>query len=74
MRKLVIAAAALAFTGTAQAADMPMLKAPPMAVAAPNWTGLYIGVNGGWASGVTDTGTSEVRLDNGRAHLAVEDG
>ena len=57
MRKLVIAAAALAFTGSAHAADMPLLKAAPI-MAAPSWTGLYIGINGGGAWGRTDTGLS----------------
>jgi len=55
MRKLVIAAAALGFTGTAYAADMPLLKAPPM-MAAPSWTGFYIGVNGGGGWGTSETG------------------
>jgi len=49
MRKLALAAAALAFTGSAYAADVP-LKAAPM-VAAPaipfNWGGWYIGFNAG---------------------------
>jgi len=56
MRKFAIAAAALAFTGTAYAADMPLLKAPPMMVAPPSWTGFYIGANGGWVGGQTNTG------------------
>jgi outer membrane immunogenic protein len=55
MRKLAIAAAALAISGTAYAADMPMLKAPPP-VAAPSWTGFYIGINGGGDWGRADTG------------------
>jgi len=63
MRKLVIAAAALGFTGTAYAADMPLLKAPPMA--APSWTGFYIGVNGGGGWGTTDTGLQYVLNSNG---------
>ena len=58
MRKLAIAAAALAFTGTAYAADMP-LKAPPPPPA-PTWTGLYIGINGGGVWGKTDTGVTMV--------------
>lgn len=57
MRRIVLAAAMLALTGTAQAADMP-LKAPPMGA---SWTGWYIGMNGGGAWGrvspsVTDIG------------------
>jgi outer membrane immunogenic protein len=54
MKTIGIAAVALAFTGSAYAADMPIyVKAPP--VAAPSWTGLYIGVNGGGAWGQTET-------------------
>src|SRR6202790_1412705 len=54
MRKLVLATAALALTGSAYAADMPLLKAPPMV--APSWTGLYIGINGGGEWGRVDPG------------------
>jgi outer membrane immunogenic protein len=54
MRKLAIAAVAMAFTGSAYAADMPLLKAPPMAPPAFSWTGLYIGFNGGDGWGNTD--------------------
>jgi outer membrane immunogenic protein len=56
MRKLAIAAAALAVSGSAYAADMPLLKAPPKAAAPPSWSGFYIGVNGGYDWGHTDTG------------------
>jgi outer membrane immunogenic protein len=50
MKKVLVAAALIAGTAaSAQAADMarkaPMLKAPPMVVY--DWTGFYIGVNGG---------------------------
>jgi len=49
MRKLALAAAALAFTGSAYAADVLLKAAPPMA--APvfpfNWGGWYIGLNAG---------------------------
>jgi outer membrane immunogenic protein len=50
MKKLLVAAALIAGTAaSAQAADLarkaPMLKAPPMVVY--DWTGFYIGVNGG---------------------------
>jgi outer membrane immunogenic protein len=54
MRKFVIAATALAFTGAAHAADMPLLQAPPPAPA--SWTGFYIGINGGGVWGTADTG------------------
>jgi len=57
MNKLLATAAALAAfaaVGTANAADLPY-KAPPMAVAAPswNWTGTYVGIEGGWGWGRT---------------------
>jgi outer membrane immunogenic protein len=60
MRKFVIAFAALAFSGTAYAADMP-LKAPPAPVPNPSWswTGFYIGGNVGGGTANTDsTGTA----------------
>lgn len=51
---LVAAIAAFGFVNSASAADMPV-KAP---MAAPvqvwNWTGLYIGLNGGYAGGTTN--------------------
>jgi outer membrane immunogenic protein len=49
MRKIVFAVAALALSGSAYAADMPLLKAPPMAVAPSTWTGFYIGGDVGGA-------------------------
>jgi len=57
MKNLVLgalASVALICAGGAHAADMAV-KAPPMApyVPAPNWTGFYIGVNGGGAQGTT---------------------
>jgi outer membrane immunogenic protein len=57
MRKLAIAAAALAFGGTAFAADMP-LKAPPPPPPEISWSGFYFGGNAGWA-GQTTSGTSD---------------
>src|SRR5437870_3127805 len=49
MKKILIAAALLGTVASAQAADMmrkaPVMKAPPLAVY--NWTGFYLGVNGG---------------------------
>jgi outer membrane immunogenic protein len=53
MRKFAIAAAALAVTSTAYAADMPLLKAPPMPVAtAYDWSGFTgdVDVGGGWSN------------------------
>jgi outer membrane immunogenic protein len=57
MNRLLASAAALAAfaaVGTANAADLPM-KAPPMVAAAPswNWTGTYVGIEGGWGWGRT---------------------
>ncbi len=56
------AAAALTVAGaiSAQAADLPTRKAPPVFVPPPfTWTGFYVGVNGG---GVWSTGTRSVTL------------
>jgi outer membrane immunogenic protein len=55
MKKLALAAAVtLLLTGAASAADLaarPYTKAPVMPVAVYNWTGFYVGLNGGggWA-------------------------
>ncbi|MBR0828280.1 porin family protein [Bradyrhizobium manausense] len=53
MRKLLIAAvsvAAMGLAAPASAADMPVKAAPPPApvVTIYNWSGFYIGANGGW--------------------------
>jgi outer membrane immunogenic protein len=58
VRKIALALAAVAaFTGSAMAADLaaraPLYKAPPP-VAIYNWTGFYIGVNGGGGWSNTD--------------------
>jgi outer membrane immunogenic protein len=55
MKKLALAAAAISalFTGTASAADLaarPYTKAPPMVAAMYDWSGFYVGVNGGWGT------------------------
>src|SRR5438105_2944995 len=49
--------AALALAGSALAADLsrPILKAPPAPVAVFNWTGFYIGLNGGYSWGRSRT-------------------
>ena len=54
MKKILLASVALfAFvSGPAMAADLPVrpvMKAPPVMVAAYNWSGFYIGANGGGA-------------------------
>jgi outer membrane immunogenic protein len=56
MKKYAIAAAVLAFSGTAYAADMPLLKAPPMAAPAFSWTGWYVGLNAGGTFGHDSSG------------------
>jgi len=54
LSKLIAGLAALFCAGTALAADLPDQKGPPIVAppAAPilafSWTGLYVGVNGGW--------------------------
>jgi outer membrane immunogenic protein len=54
MKKIALATAALIIgTVSASAADLaarPYAKAPPEMVAMYNWSGFYIGANGGWAS------------------------
>jgi outer membrane immunogenic protein len=47
-----LAATAAAITPPALAADMP-LKTPPAAVVAATWTGVYVGLHGGWGWGTT---------------------
>jgi outer membrane immunogenic protein len=52
---LCAAAAVAAFSAPAAAADMRMpVKAPPPVAAIFNWTGFYIGVNGGGAFGTSN--------------------
>jgi outer membrane immunogenic protein len=43
-----ISGALLAAAGSALAADLAYYKASPPPLAAPTWTGFYIGANGGW--------------------------
>ena len=56
MKKLIAAAAAtivLGLAAPASAADLaarPYTKAPPMVAAIYDWSGFYIGVNGGWGT------------------------
>ena len=54
MKKIVLAAAVLALgTVSASAADLaarPYTKAPPMVAAVYDWSGFYIGANGGWGT------------------------
>lgn len=60
VRKFVILFAALAFSGSAFAADMAMkmpVKTPPTPASVYSWTGFYVGGNigGGWTSGWNST-------------------
>ena len=57
MKRIMLTTVALAALGvatSASAADLaprPYTKAPPVVVAVYDWTGFYIGANGGWGSG-----------------------
>ena len=68
-----LALAALAAAPSAQAADLglaPLYKAPPPATAAYNWSGFYLGANGGGAFGDSrwqGTGNGKVDLSGGMA-------
>ena len=54
-RALAIAAALLAISGQARAADLPQPGAPaPPLPAIYNWNGFYVGVNGGWGDGLSN--------------------
>jgi len=56
MKKILLVTASLIALGAAapaMAADLaarPYTKAPPMMVAAYDWSGFYLGINGGWGS------------------------
>lgn len=66
--KFLAAAALLLSPLAVQAADLAV-KAPPAPVPAPvyNWTGLYVGVNGGWGWGRQDPlNLIDDRLDRSR--------
>ena len=57
MKKLVIGAAFAAIgSASAFAADLPMqsYKSPPVVAQVYNWTGFYVGVNGGYGWGTQD--------------------
>jgi outer membrane immunogenic protein len=70
MKKLVLAASILAAsTASAFAADLaarPYTKAPPVVAAMYDWSGFYIGMNGGWGQSSTryDWANFLVRSDN----------
>jgi outer membrane immunogenic protein len=44
----------LAISAQAHAADLPAPTLPPSAPPVYNWTGFYVGVNGGWADGISN--------------------
>jgi outer membrane immunogenic protein len=57
VKKIVIAAASLAIVSSrALAADLPeqAYKSPPVVAQVYNWTGVYVGVNGGYGWGTQD--------------------
>src|SRR5690242_13383114 len=54
VKSILLGVAVALIAGTAFAADMPV-KAPPMAPPAPTWTGTYIGINGGYGWGTSET-------------------
>ena len=57
MKKFIVGAAFAAVSSTcAFAADLPMqaYKSAPVASQVYNWTGLYVGVNGGYGTGTQD--------------------
>ena len=58
MKKLVLAGAALAalIAGPAMAADLPVKAAPIVPIY--DWTGFYIGINGGYSWGRSNTTVS----------------
>lgn len=76
MKRVILASigalAMVSMMGTANAADLPRrqampMKAAPMYAAPYNWTGFYIGVNGGggwggseWSNGLGSTGTFDL--------------
>lgn len=57
MKKLIVGAALAAISAAgASAADLPMqsYKSPPVVAQVYNWTGFYVGVNGGYGWGTQD--------------------
>jgi outer membrane immunogenic protein len=53
-RMLTLAAAVLAIGAQARAADLPAPTLPPPVAAIYNWTGFYVGANGGWGDGISN--------------------
>jgi len=51
---LTSAATVLAIGAQARAADLPVPALPPTTPPIYNWTGVYLGVNGGWADGISN--------------------
>jgi outer membrane immunogenic protein len=56
MKRTLMASAAtvLAIGAQARAADLPVPTLPPAVPAVYSWTGVYVGVNGGWADGISN--------------------
>jgi outer membrane immunogenic protein len=60
-----VSTGAFAFSAAALAADMPVKAPPPVVVAVYNWTGLYIGIQGGYAWGDTEHELSGIPASTG---------
>jgi outer membrane immunogenic protein len=60
----LIAFSAIAGIGSASAADLP-LKAPPPVVVDPLWTGFYVGLNGGYSWGRSETNVTFIDTTTG---------
>jgi outer membrane immunogenic protein len=75
MRTLIAAALALAAGGQALAADLPQPAPPPRAPAAYipppplfTWTGIYLGINGGYGFGTTSWSAGALQTGNFNAN------
>jgi outer membrane immunogenic protein len=69
MRKAILVGIGLLVSGTAHAADLQRQPPPPpQRVYAPrpfNWTGFYLGINGGWADGRSRFNFDDLGLSTG---------
>ncbi len=65
MRLLALASATILMAGAAHAADLPTIPAPPIAapVSGYNWSGVYVGLEGGYSWGRAATHYDEAGFD-----------